>query len=239
MPDDLRYFRPRNWAKFQHYKDRRPPWIKLHRSLLRDHDFHKLTITQRYHLTMLWLLYADIARALPWDPGWIAGQLNDNPATIGKTLAALKDKEFIELCDKDASIVLAKRLQPASAETETESETETEKESRTRTRERPPSKKSSSRGTRCPDIELAEEWAQAANQKREKVGLPLLTLGQLKHRWEDFKTYWLGLAGAKALKKDWRMTWLNNCVSPHAEKKFRPTEVEQTDGPVMSSRFMT
>jgi len=26
--------RVKNWGKFQHYKDRNPPWIKLHRGLL-------------------------------------------------------------------------------------------------------------------------------------------------------------------------------------------------------------
>ena len=29
-----------NWEKFQHYKVRRPPWIKLHHSLLDDYAFH-------------------------------------------------------------------------------------------------------------------------------------------------------------------------------------------------------
>jgi hypothetical protein len=34
----VRYLRVKNWSEFQHYKDRNPPWIKLHRTLL-DHDY--------------------------------------------------------------------------------------------------------------------------------------------------------------------------------------------------------
>jgi hypothetical protein len=34
---------PKNWGKFQHYKDRCPPWIKLHRDLLNDREFLHLS----------------------------------------------------------------------------------------------------------------------------------------------------------------------------------------------------
>lgn len=32
------YIRIRNWDRYQHYSDRRPPWIKLHVELLDKHD---------------------------------------------------------------------------------------------------------------------------------------------------------------------------------------------------------
>jgi hypothetical protein len=32
----------KNWSEFQHYKDRNPPWIKLHRALLDDYAFAAL-----------------------------------------------------------------------------------------------------------------------------------------------------------------------------------------------------
>jgi hypothetical protein len=28
--------RIKNWAQFQHFKDRKPPWVKLYRDLLDD-----------------------------------------------------------------------------------------------------------------------------------------------------------------------------------------------------------
>jgi hypothetical protein len=34
--------RVKNWAEFQHYRSRRPPWIKLHRGLLDDYAWHRL-----------------------------------------------------------------------------------------------------------------------------------------------------------------------------------------------------
>lgn len=32
-------YRIRNWRRFQHYKDRNPPWIKLHREILSSRDW--------------------------------------------------------------------------------------------------------------------------------------------------------------------------------------------------------
>ena len=34
--------KPKNWSHFQHYKDRCPPWIKLHKELLNDRAFMTL-----------------------------------------------------------------------------------------------------------------------------------------------------------------------------------------------------
>lgn len=50
------FFRIKNWMKHQHYKDRRPPWIKLHNSLFDDYEFQQLTDIQRWHLVAIWLL---------------------------------------------------------------------------------------------------------------------------------------------------------------------------------------
>ena len=38
----MRRLRIKNWAEFQHYRTRRPPWIKLHRGLLDDYAWHCL-----------------------------------------------------------------------------------------------------------------------------------------------------------------------------------------------------
>jgi hypothetical protein len=40
-------FRVKNWQKFQHYKDRNPPWIKLHFSLLASRDWVMLDDASR------------------------------------------------------------------------------------------------------------------------------------------------------------------------------------------------
>lgn len=50
---------PNRWADFQHYKDRAPPWIRLHRKLLDNKDFHRLPVESRALAPMLWLLASE------------------------------------------------------------------------------------------------------------------------------------------------------------------------------------
>lgn len=52
-------YRVKNWHAFQHYKDRKPPWIKLYRSLVTvDFDFKRMSHTARGLAPFLWLLAA-------------------------------------------------------------------------------------------------------------------------------------------------------------------------------------
>lgn len=60
--------RIKNWKEFQHFKDRNPPWVKLHRQLLDNPDWHKLSPVDSKILIMLWLLASedkDIQGKLP------------------------------------------------------------------------------------------------------------------------------------------------------------------------------
>jgi hypothetical protein len=50
---------PKNWATFQHYKDRSPAWIKLHRGLLDDFTFSRLPVASRALAPLLWLLASE------------------------------------------------------------------------------------------------------------------------------------------------------------------------------------
>jgi hypothetical protein len=50
---------PKNWSAFQHYKDRCPPWIKLHRDLLNDREFMRLPIASKALAPLLWLLASE------------------------------------------------------------------------------------------------------------------------------------------------------------------------------------
>ena len=49
----------KNWSKFQHFKDRRPPWIKLYRDLLDDMEWHDLDPLSSKVLVTLWLLASE------------------------------------------------------------------------------------------------------------------------------------------------------------------------------------
>jgi hypothetical protein len=50
---------PRDWASLQHYRDRSPPWIKLHRDLMTDAAFMALPAAVRGIGVMLLLLASE------------------------------------------------------------------------------------------------------------------------------------------------------------------------------------
>lgn len=107
-------------SKWQHYKDRCPPWIKLHRDVLNDYHFSCLQDASKAHLLSIWLLASQLDNKVPNDPVWIARRIN---ATESVDLKELEASGFIEVMDND-SIPLASCKQKAVAETETETETE-------------------------------------------------------------------------------------------------------------------
>jgi hypothetical protein len=49
----------KNWSKFQHFKDRRPLWIKLYRDLLDDRLWNELDPLSSKVLVTLWLLASE------------------------------------------------------------------------------------------------------------------------------------------------------------------------------------
>jgi hypothetical protein len=51
--------RVKNWESFQHYKDRSPPWIKFHKSLLDDFDYQRLQLASKALAPMLWLIASE------------------------------------------------------------------------------------------------------------------------------------------------------------------------------------
>jgi len=55
----------KDWSKFQHFKDRRPPWIKLYRDLLDDPEWFALNSDDAKVLVMIWLIASDNFGVLP------------------------------------------------------------------------------------------------------------------------------------------------------------------------------
>jgi hypothetical protein len=115
--------RPKNWSKCQHYKDRNPPWIKLHRDLLNDRDFMCLPIASKAIAPLLWLLASE-SKTGEFNANVIelAFRLRMTEKEVNDGLNPLISKGFFV----DASGVLAECLQVAIPETETETETERE-----------------------------------------------------------------------------------------------------------------
>jgi hypothetical protein len=115
---------PKNWREFQHYKDRNPPWIRLHRKLLDDKDFQRLPVASRALAPMLWLLASEsVDGAINGEVDDLAFRLRTTEKEIGAALKPLIEKGFFVLV-QGASTALADGLRDAVPETETETETE-------------------------------------------------------------------------------------------------------------------
>lgn len=69
------YLRVKNWGEFQHYKDRNPPWIKLHRTLLDDYEFARLQDASKSHLILIWLFASQKNGCIPNDPAFLKKKL--------------------------------------------------------------------------------------------------------------------------------------------------------------------
>jgi hypothetical protein len=182
---------PKNWAVFQHYKDRCPPWIKLHRDLLNDRVFMCLPLASKALAPLLWLLASESK------DGTFDGSLDElvfrlhiTPKDYLDGVKPLIDKGFFVV----ASGVLAQCYQDAIPETE--GETETEKEGETEKRQK------SNRGSRLPvDFIYPKEWADFCLQTRPELNL--------QNTFDEFKDYWTALPAGKGTKTDWLATWRN------------------------------
>lgn len=102
--------RVKGWENFQHYKNRRPPWIRLYRDILEDPDFHELDGDDFKALVMIWLIASE-------DPN-LVGELPDSKKlafrlriTEKKLTALLKrldhwilsdDSDMLADCQQDA-----------------------------------------------------------------------------------------------------------------------------------------
>jgi hypothetical protein len=192
---------PKNWAVFQHYKDRCPPWIKLHRDLLNDRVFMCLPLASKALAPLLWLLASESK------DGTFDGSLDElvfrlhiTPKDYEDGIKPLIHKGFFVV----ASGVLADSYQDAIPETERE--TETKRETKVE------KKQISNRGTRLPvDFVLPEDWIGFCKQYRKDL--------DPQQVFEEFKDYWTALPAGKGTKADWTATWRNWVRRQSAPKK--------------------
>jgi hypothetical protein len=126
---------PKNWHSFQHYKERKPVWIKLHRDLLDNYEFACLPVASRALAPMLWLLaseYQDGEITMSLDG--IAYRMRMAKAELCEAIHPLVEAEFFSLSNamadslENASKPLAKRKQVSSPEKERETQVKTETE---------------------------------------------------------------------------------------------------------------
>jgi hypothetical protein len=97
---------PKNWKSFQHYKERTPSWIKLHKGLLTDFEFVRLPVASRALAPMLWLLASE------YEGGAIEASLEKIAFRVHLTVDELQDalSPLIDAGFFDASEVLSQPL---------------------------------------------------------------------------------------------------------------------------------
>lgn len=66
----------KNWARFQHYKKRNPPWIKLYTAILDDDNFACLPDAAKGQLVSLWALASRRGNRIPYKVAYLRDALN-------------------------------------------------------------------------------------------------------------------------------------------------------------------
>lgn len=113
-------YKIKNWSRFQHFKDRRPPWVKLYRDLLDDLDWFELDPLASKTLINLWLIASEYDGTLP-SVEIIAFRLRLKKQEVIKILGSLS-----HWLEQDDIKTISKGYQSDRPETETETEKETE-----------------------------------------------------------------------------------------------------------------
>jgi hypothetical protein len=112
-------YKIKNWNKHQHFKDRRPPWVKLYRDILDNPDWHELSGDDAKLLVSLWLIASEDeskSGLLP-DTKRIAFRMRTSEKLIKQQLTRLTEWVY-----QDDITVISERYQLDAPETETETE---------------------------------------------------------------------------------------------------------------------
>ena len=117
---DSGVYQVRNWERFQHYKNRRPPWIKYHVSLLDDYELTTLPLPAQLLYDRLLLCAAKTENQIPVDLSWISQTTRLSRAIVKANLEPLLASGFLAWRKHLASTPLAECYSQAEAEAEKE-----------------------------------------------------------------------------------------------------------------------
>ena len=113
----------KNWHEFQHFKDRSPPWIKLHRKILDQRDINMISDSAFRVLICSWLLASEsklMDGSIPCVDD-IAFRMRIDKSRVIKAL-----QELEPFLIQDDIAMISKRYHDDVPETETETETKTD-----------------------------------------------------------------------------------------------------------------
>jgi hypothetical protein len=176
----------KNWSKFQHFKDRKPPWVKLYRDLLDDIEWHELDPMSAKVLCMLWLIASEDDGNVP-ELKTLSFRLRLPLKTTKECLSKLNHW----LIHDDINMI-SDGYQSDGLETERETELEIEKET-----EREGKRKAS---RLSPNWVLSDDDYNFCRTERPDLDPQKIA--------ESFKDYWLSKP-KDASKTDWSATWRN------------------------------
>lgn len=212
--------RIKGWAKFQHFKDRRPPWIKLYRDILEDPDWHDLDGDAAKMLVALWLIASedeDQEGKLP-DVRRIAFRLRSSEAVVVQLL-----KKLSHYLEQDDINLISDGYQLDAPETETE------ERQRQRQRQR-------QNALSRPDIVSDQVWSDfLAARKRMKADLTQTALDGITR--EASKAGWtLEQALIECTVRGWRgfkADWVKDQKPkrPHTKEDFEAIDYGES-GPI-------
>jgi len=184
--------RIKNWTKFQHFKDRRPPWVKLYRDILDDLEWHELDPLAAKVLVMLWLIASENDGRIP-DNKTLAFRLR---------LTELKTKEIIiklsHWLEQDDINTISEQYQGDRPERETETETKKEV------------KREIATIVACPpdvDQQIWDDWKQLRKAKKAPVTETVVNsarkeAAKANMAFSDFLSVWCA-RGSQGLQADW------------------------------------
>jgi hypothetical protein len=182
----------KNWSKFQHFKDRRPPWIKLYRDLLDDMQWHELDPLSSKVLVTLWLLASEDQDGCLPDTKTLAWRMRMTEKQVLDCISKLS-----HWLEQDDYTLISERYQDDLPETERETETKRE------------TKKSATVVARPLDVseQVWQDWLALRKAKKAAVTATVL-LGARKEAFkldwplEKFLVEWC-TRGSQGLKAEW------------------------------------
>lgn len=106
------FLRVRNLERYQHYRDRNPPWIKVHSAILENYEFTQLPDAMKAHAILIVVLASRMENRIPNDAAWIANKIGARSAVSVSGLVSAGFVELIDECGAQLTLVSTVKEEP-------------------------------------------------------------------------------------------------------------------------------
>ena len=192
------------WREFQHYRNRTPPWIKLHRHLLDDMAWHGLPDAAKALAPMLWLLASESRDGrIDTTIDHLAFRLRTNCERIDSGLRPLIEAGFVA-CEQEAG-----------TESESEKESEADSEGEPPGRKGPEADASASPQRTVTDLVFGQglHWLMRAAARDERQCRGLLGKWRRELGADEALIALLGRAQREGVIEP--VAWIEKAVATH------------------------